>query len=130
MKWCQRNDVIDRSLLADYEVRAAPKTAMYMPTDEDMKKLLAAVDTFWDPEQNADARYCPPGRRSFHRDRNYAIILVLLDSACRIGEILSLKVDDYQASQKQFTVRESKGREPQPSRSPKTVPRPLPNGCA
>ena len=48
----------------------------------------------------------------FHRDRNYAIILGLLDSACRIGEMLPLKVDDYRAKERQIVIRESKGREP------------------
>src|SRR5579871_2659669 len=34
MKWCQRYDVISRSLLADYQVRNAPKPHKYMPTQE------------------------------------------------------------------------------------------------
>ena len=35
-----------------------------------------------------------------------------LDSACRIGEIVNFKVDDFQPQAKQLTIRESKGREP------------------
>jgi site-specific recombinase XerD len=111
LKWCQKNDVVDRSLLADYEVRDAPKTSKYMPTSEDMAKLLGAIHTFWDPAKNPDARYSSLSKRVFHRDRNYAIVLTLLDSACRIGEVLSLKLDDYQASERQITITQSKGRD-------------------
>ncbi len=112
LKWCVRNDIIGRSLLADYEVRTAPKPAKYMPTEEDMRSLLDALHTFWDPEQNPESRYCSPDKRSFHRDRNYAVVMLLLDSACRIGEVLGLTLDDYQASARQILVRKSKGREP------------------
>ncbi len=110
--WCQRNDLIDRSRLAEYQVRNAPRPPRFMPSDEDMHKLLGAVHAFWDPAKNPDMRYLPAPKRIFHRDRNYAIILGLLDSASRIGEMLSLKVGDYGKEQRQITIRESKGREP------------------
>ncbi len=112
MKWCVRNDAIPRSLLADYEVRNAPTPAKYMPTEEDMRSLLAAIPNYWDATRNPEIRFSPANKRSFHRERNYGLILLLLDSACRIGEILSLKMDDYQATQRQITIRQSKGREP------------------
>ncbi len=112
MKWCQRNDVIPRSLLADYEVRDAPTPPKYMPSEQDIRSLLNAVSTYWDITKNPDVRYCPVAKRSFHRERNYALLLLLLDSACRIGEVLNLKLEDYRTDAQQITVRESKGREP------------------
>jgi len=110
-RWCQRNDIIERSLLADYEIRRAPRPARYMPTDAEMQALLRGVADFWNPARNPGIRYSPLAKRVFHRDRNYAIILGLLDSASRIGEMLSLKVDDYRAKERQIVIRESKGRE-------------------
>ena len=110
-KWCSRNDFADRSPLADYEIRNAPRPPKYMPTDEDMRKLLIAVREYWDVNKNPIVRYEPPARRTYHRDRNYAVILGLIDSACRIGEMLSFKRDDYDPVARQVTVRESKGRE-------------------
>ena len=111
-RWCQRNDLIERSLLADYEIRRAPRPARYMPTDADMQALLRAVRDFWDPAKNPGCRYTTVAKRVFHRDRNAAILIGLLDTAARIGEILSLKVDDYRAKERQVVIRESKGREP------------------
>ncbi len=111
-RWCQRNDIVERSLLAEYEIRRAPRPARYMPTDADMQALMRASHDFWNPAKNPGCRYNTVAKRMFHRDRNYAIILGLLDSASRIGEMLSLKVDDYRALEKQIVIRESKGREP------------------
>ncbi len=110
--WCQKNDIVERSLLSDYEVRHAPRPSKYMPTDADMQALLRGAHDFWNPSKNPGSRYTPLARRIFHRDRNYAIILGLLDMAARIGEMLSLKVDDYRAKERQIVIRESKGREP------------------
>jgi site-specific recombinase XerD len=110
--WCQKNDILERSLLTDYQVRHAPRPAQYMPTDADMQALLRAVPDFWNPSKNAPIRFIPVPKRVFHRDRNYAVTLGLLDSAARIGEMLLLKVDDYRAKERQIVIRESKGREP------------------
>jgi site-specific recombinase XerD len=110
LKWCKRNDIIERNPLADYEVRQPPKTSMFMPTENDMVRLLEVALGYWDPKKNFKASYATAKRRGFHRDRNYAIILLLLDSACRINEVLALKMDDYQESEKQITIQESKGR--------------------
>lgn len=111
-KWCQRNDIIERSLLEDYEIRRAPYPPRHMPTDEEIRTLLGVLHDYWNVEKNPDIRFNSPAKRVFHRDRNYAIILGLLDCAARINEILSLKMTDYQAENRQILIRESKGREP------------------
>lgn len=109
--WCARENLIERSPLVEYQIRRAPTPPKHMPADEEMQKLLVAVHDYWNPRLNADVRYNPPPKRAFHRDRNYAVILGLLDSAARIGEMLSFKVNDYQPSERRITIRESKGRE-------------------
>lgn len=111
LRWCVKNDILERSLLAEHEIRKAPTPARYMPAEE-VRNLLAAVQDYWSPAKNPDVRYHPLMRRTFHRDRNYAIILGLLDTACRINEMLSLKVEDYREGDRQILIRESKGREP------------------
>ena len=59
-----------------------------MPSSEEMEGLLGVMHDYWNPTKNDKVRYLPIQNRIFHRDRNYAIVLVLLDSACRIGEII------------------------------------------
>ncbi len=43
LAWCQRNDLVDRSLLANYQGCNAPRPPKYMPTDEDMRKLITGI---------------------------------------------------------------------------------------
>jgi integrase/recombinase XerD len=112
LKWCRRNDLLDRSPLAECEVRNAPRPVKYMPTTEHVTALLKAVGVYWNPEKNPAVRYLPPVKRLFHRTRNYAILLLILDTACRIGEALSLEVEDFDAKRGQILIRQSKGREP------------------
>jgi site-specific recombinase XerD len=114
LKWCVKNDLLDRSLLADYEVRKAPAPAKYMPTQEDMGTLLAGLQEYWDGRKNPHTKYLSSAKREFHCERNYAIVLTLLDSACRIGEVLSFTLEDYRENKDnaELTVRVSKGREP------------------
>ena len=112
LKWCSRNELIERSLLADYEIRRAPAPARFMPTEEDVRGLLAAIQDHWSPAKNPKVAYVGPAKRLFHRDRNHALILGLLDSACRIGEMLNLKIGDFQESEQMIYITHSKGREP------------------
>ena len=108
----RQNDLIERSPLAEYEIRNAPAPARYMPSSEEMEGLLGVMHDYWNPTKNDKVRYLPIQNRIFHRDRNYAIILGLLDTCCRIGEIIHLRVDDYNPKARQIVIRQSKGREP------------------
>jgi len=112
LKWCSRNDILKRNPLAEYEVRRAPKPPRHMPTDEEMAALLRATRDYWDLNKNPAARFQDGRKRAFHRDRNFAILLGLADTACRIGEMLAFKVGDVRPREREAVVRESKGREP------------------
>lgn len=110
--WCPKNHILVRNPLADYEVRAASRPPKHMPTDDEMRQLLVACHAYLDISKNPVAKYQPAAKRVFHRDRNYALVLGLIDTACRIGEMLSLKVEDVRLAERQALVRESKGKEP------------------
>ena len=111
-QWCYRNDLLHRDPLVDYRVGRAPKPARFVPTADDMRNFLQAILDYYDAMDNPNMKYCSAMKRSFHRDRLYTIIMVELDSACRIGEILDFKVTDYRAKELQLHVREAKGKEP------------------
>jgi len=113
-EWCKSNELLDRDPLAEYKVRNHPETYKYMPTTENVQKLLQGILDFFDLAKNPKARFIPPKQRSFHRDRNYAIEAVKIDTACRIGEIFGFKVSDFQNADKgkQLVVRKAKGRKP------------------
>ena len=85
--WCAKNDLIARSPLAEYEVHNAPRPAMHMPTDEEIVKLLQAIPAYWDPERNKGVKFMPPQVRLFHRDRNAAVILGLLERVMHFSKV-------------------------------------------
>lgn len=109
--WCVRAGFLDRSPLAEYEVHNAPKPPRHMPSEEEVANLFEALRGYWNPEKRPAARYMPAPVRLFLRDRNLAIVAGLVDVGCRIGEIVSLKVDDYDPKTRQVTFRETKGKE-------------------
>ncbi|MGC4044715.1 MAG: tyrosine-type recombinase/integrase [Armatimonas sp.] len=111
-KWCSKNDYLDRNPLAEYEVKAAPRTAKYVPTEEEVRTLLKSLDLYWNPENHPGMKNIPVTRRSVHRHRNRAIILMLLDTTARIGEVANLKIDDYRSTEMQISIREAKGKRP------------------
>lgn len=111
-RWCARNDLIDRSPLGEYQVRNTPAPARYMPSDAEILTLLQTLKDHWNLAKNPDMRFFPPHKRAFHRDRNYAILLGLLDTACRIGEMLNLKMDDVRFGERHILVRVSKSQQP------------------
>jgi site-specific recombinase XerD len=110
--WCVKNDLAPRNPLSDYEIRRAPRPAQHIPTDDDVRDMLKALQAYWNVTSNPIIRHQAHAKRLFHRERNYAILLGLLDTACRIGEMLSLKIDDIKIKEREIVIRESKGREP------------------
>jgi len=132
MKYCSRYDLIPRNLLADYELRSVPRPHKYMPTEDDMVALLEAIHGYWNPLKNKTIKAFSASRRGFHRDRNFALIMTLLDSAARIGEVLSLKTTDLQQTKVtvkgkekviwQITIRESGSSSTTKGRSSRYVP--------
>jgi integrase len=110
-QWCVENDLLNRSLLAEYKVPRAPKPFVYTPTSEEVAALLVALKDYWDPEKNPAVRFEPSVNRGFHRDRNYALFFGLVETGCRIGEMLSLKLGDYDPAARRVTFRETKGKE-------------------
>ena len=111
-KWCARNEFLDRSPLSDYEVKAAPQVAKYVPTEDEVRGLLKSLELYWNPVNNPGMINIPRTRRAVHRERNRAIILMLLDTAARIGEVANLTLEDYRAKEMQITIREAKGKQP------------------
>jgi site-specific recombinase XerD len=112
LAWCAKNDFLDRSPLAEYEVHNSPKPTKHMPTSEEITRLLQGIQHYWDPEKNPGVRHMPGPTRLFHRTRNAALIMGLVDTACRIGEALSLTVSDVKLAEASVMIRQNKGKEP------------------
>jgi Site-specific recombinase XerD len=111
-RWCAREGILERSPMAEYQVRNAPAPARPMPSEAEIQALLDSLRRYWDPQEHPSIRNVPHARRLFFSQRNHALVLGLLDTACRIGEMLDLKVSDVRLPERQLLVRVAKGRQP------------------
>jgi integrase/recombinase XerC len=111
-RYCKREEYIETNPLADYEIPKAAKAYVKMPSEDEVRQLLKALENRWRPSENKAARYFEPKARMFYHRRNYAIVSGLVETAARIGELLALRVDDFQPDRMQIAIREAKGDEP------------------
>jgi site-specific recombinase XerD len=109
--WCARNDLLERDPLYGVRVRNAPLPPRRVIAQEDVARLLAALDTYWDPRRNPNARFMTPAARSFHKVRNAAALKLALVTAARVGEVLAARLDDWVPSERRLLLRETKGGE-------------------
>jgi site-specific recombinase XerD len=112
LKFCKREEYIEADPLVGYQVPKAGKPYVKCPSDEEIRRLLQALQDRWKPSLNPKIRYIHASARIFYSRRNYAVVAGLIETAARIGEILGLKIEDYQRDQQQIAIRKTKGDEP------------------
>lgn len=110
--WAAKEDYLPGNPLADYQVAKAPKPYVRMPSDDEIRRLLKALDDRWSVKTNPNARFMPQASRLFYLRRNRAIISGLIETAMRAGEMLALRLDDFDPAKQQVAIREAKGKEP------------------
>ncbi len=110
--WAAKDDYLPGNPLSDYKVVKAPKPFVRMPTDDEIRRLLKALDERWSIKANPNARFMPAASRQFYLRRNRAIVSGLIETAMRAGEMLSLRLEDFDAVKRQVAVRTAKGKEP------------------
>lgn len=116
LRHCASEGYIPRDPLTDYAIPKAPKPFVKCPSDEEVSALLKAVPVKWSPAANPGACRMPAKARTFLARRDYAILAGLVETAARIGEMLSLRLDDYDRERMQITFRQTK------TDKPRTVP--------
>ncbi len=112
LKFCMREEYIEGNPLAGFQVPKAARAYIKCPSDDEIRALLKALQERWKPSRNPSARFVNAPARLFYSRRNYAIIAGLIETAARIGEMLSLTLGDYQPEQRQIVIRQAKGDEP------------------
>ena len=116
LKFCYREEYIASNPLADYSAPKAAKPYIKMPSDDEIRLILKIIEEKRKPGVNPNSRFSNSKTQRFLARRDRAIIAGLVGSAARIGEILGLKLSDYDKVRKQIVFRETKGN------TPRTVP--------
>lgn len=112
LKFCKREEYIRGDPLAGFQVPKASRPYVKCPSDDEIRRLLQAVQDRWRPSVNPAARYVHATARLFFSRRNYAIVAGLVETAARVGELLALTLADYQPQERQIVIRKAKGDEP------------------
>ena len=86
--WLMEKGYTKQNVLKDLARPKLPKLTIETLTDEEIQKILASINT-----------------KTFLGARNYAIILVLLDTGLRCGELCGLTLDTVQMSSKHCYVK-------------------------
>ncbi len=116
LKWCFLRKHLKSDPLQGYEIPKAQTQARVVPSAEDIGKLLQAVDDCWNIHKTDRARYTFEKARRFLAARDTAIILAIIATGGRIGEVLGLRLEDVRTDVMELTFRETK------SGHPRTVP--------
>ena len=113
---CASEGYVARDPLTEYVIPKAPKPFVKCPSDAEVTALLKAVPVKWSPASNPPACRMPTKARIFLARRDYAVLAGLVETAARIGEMLSLRLEDYDRERMQITFRRTK------TDRPRTVP--------
>lgn len=112
LSFCAEQGYIAKNPLKDYKVIKPAGVYVPVPTEEEGTRVLAAVVDRWNPVKNPPAARTSAARRTFFARRNAALIGGLIQTGCRISELLALTTADYQPERKLIVIRESKGKRP------------------
>ena len=107
-KFCATNDLITSNPLAAYRVPKMVRPFVKCPSGDELQTLLTALKSRWNPLTNPDVQHVPQRARTFHSRRNYAIVTGLLDTGCRIGEMLNATWADVDTATLQIVFRQTK----------------------
>lgn len=94
--FCHHEGYVEQNALHDYPVPKISKPRLNMPHADELRALLDAVDRAWSTDEFPMLKHVGPSVRNFFRLRDRAILLVLLQSGIRPGELLALKRTAYQ----------------------------------
>ena len=111
-KFCKAEGYINVNPISDYIVPKAPRAYIKMPSDTEIKAILHSLTARWQIKENPKIRCTASNTRSFFMRRNFAIVTGLIETAARAGEMLNLRLDDYQPDRLQIAIRTSKSKQP------------------
>lgn len=109
LEFCHKEGYIETNPVADYQLPRASRTSVPCPSDEDVAALLKACVDRWTVALNHDALFIHKAGRAFFAKRNYAILAGLVTTGCRIGEMLSLLLDDIDIDARTVHFKNTKG---------------------
>lgn len=99
------------SPLDRYELPDAPQPHIQMPTDTELRQLIKAISDRQDPKNPKMASRSQKETRRV-KLRDLAIVRMLITTGARVGEIIGMRMSDFDARSLEVTFRETKSNRP------------------
>jgi integrase/recombinase XerC len=104
-RWAHENGYVDVDVLARLELPAGETPHIAVPTTDDVRKLLEAVDARQEKHVKASLRR---REREFLRSRDRAILCVMAETGLRVSEVAALMLEDFDATRLLLRIRPGK----------------------
>jgi integrase len=94
-RFCVERGLLERDPLRDYVVVKAPAAAVDKADLPYLQAMLKAIEQHNDVRANPDVKDRTARQRRFIKTRDYAMFTGLIETGCRISELCSLKLSDF-----------------------------------
>lgn len=111
-RFCRSAGLLSKDPLERYVVAKAPKAHVNVPDAAYLAKLLRAIEDRQNPKKNPKCAHLTAHKRRFLRNRDTAIVMGLISTGCRIGELCGLLLRDFDVKNMRATFRDTKINEP------------------
>jgi integrase len=112
LAWADRVGLIEHGQwIADIVVPREDIKLPNPPDRADLERIIGAVRDRWDPDTNPSIQWYPSWYRTMHADRMTAMLIVLMGTACRPGEMRAIRMQDYQPDRGRIYISHSKTNE-------------------
>lgn len=108
LEYCRKEGYITDNPLGSLKFRKPPHKLEYVPSDEEIRKLLAATLTRRKPTHNPLAKYTTQTDRTYYERWDHAMILGYIETGCRLSELCKLLLEDVDFHSKTITFRDTK----------------------
>ena len=111
LAWCKAEGYVERDPLANYASPRAPKPYVPCPTPDAVSKLLACMETRWKTQRGVrktQRLWRQAERQAVVSLRDLTIFTGLVDTGCRVGELLSARLEDLRLEEGLLTFRQTK----------------------
>lgn len=111
-RFCRAGRYVSKDPLERYVVAKAPKAHVEVPDVEYLSKMLKAIEDRNNPKKNPKVAHLTARKRRFLQTRDTAMLMGLISTGCRIGELCALLLKDLDLKNMRVTFRDTKINEP------------------
>lgn len=108
LAFAKERGLLKTNVLDGFKLTKADEPYVYVPDGRELSRILDHLHQRSNPKRNRQLVYKDKKELVYHERRNRAIIITLVDSMARIGEILNLETSNVDLMRRQIALRNTK----------------------